>query len=112
MKKIEVYIHSHRFDDVKKKLNEIGINGMTAIEVRGFGKQQGTPTLFRGSETSVEFIRNTKIEIVVNDEIAEKVIETITNTAQTGHIGDGNIFISTIDDAVRIRTGERGKDVV
>ncbi len=112
MKKIEAYIHSHRFSDVREKLNEIGIEGMTAIEVRGFGKQQGASTLFRGSETSVEFIRNTKIEIVVNDDIAEKVIETITNTVQTGHIGDGNIFISTIDDAVRIRTGERGKGVV
>ncbi len=112
MKKIEAIVHSHRFDAVRNKLNAIGIKGMTAIEVRGFGEQQGHSTLFRGSESVSSFILNTKIEIVVDDEMAEKVIEVIVESAQTGHVGDGNIFISTMDDAVRIRTGERGEGVV
>ena len=112
MKKIEAIVHSHRFDAVREKLNAIGIKGMTAIEVRGFGAQQGHSTLFRGSESVANFILNTKIEIVVDDEMAEKVIEVIVESAQTGHVGDGNIFISTMDDAVRIRTGERGEGIV
>ncbi|MFZ3090547.1 MAG: P-II family nitrogen regulator [Nitrospirota bacterium] len=110
MKKIEAIIKPFKLDDVKDALNEIGIQGMTVTEVKGFGRQKGHTELYRGAEYVVEFLPKTKIEVVVSDEQAEKVVETIINTARTGNIGDGKIFVYDIKDVIRIRTGERGKE--
>ncbi|MEK6680398.1 MAG: P-II family nitrogen regulator [Nitrospirota bacterium] len=110
MKKIEAIIKPFKLDDVKDALNEIGIQGMTVTEVKGFGRQKGHTEFYRGAEYVVEFLPKTKIEVVVSDEQAEKVVETIINTARTGNIGDGKIFVYDIKDVIRIRTGERGKE--
>lgn len=110
MKKIEAIIKPFKLDDVKDALNEIGIQGMTVTEVKGFGRQKGHTEFYRGAEYVVEFLPKTKIEVVVSDEQAEKVIDTIMNTARTGNIGDGKIFVYDIKDVIRIRTGERGKE--
>lgn len=109
MKKIEAIIKPFKLDEVKDALNEIGIQGMTVTEVKGFGRQKGHTELYRGAEYVVDFIPKIKIEIVSSDTLAFKIIEIIQNAAKTGKIGDGKIFIYQIDDVVRIRTGERGE---
>jgi len=108
MKKIEAIIQPFKLDDVKDALNEVGIYGMTVTEVRGFGRQKGQKESYRGAEYTVEFVPKTKIEVAVADSLAEKVVETILRTAKTGSIGDGKIFVTTLGDVVRIRTGETG----
>ncbi len=112
MKKIEAIIKPFKLDEVRDALNEIGIQGMTVTEVKGFGRQKGHTELYRGAEYSVDFLPKIKIEIVVGAEDAGKAIDTIKESACTGKIGDGKIFISTVEETVRIRTGERGKDAL
>jgi nitrogen regulatory protein P-II 1 len=112
MKKIEAIIKPFKLDEVREALSEIGVMGMTATEVKGFGRQKGHTELYRGAEYIVDFLPKIKLDIVVNDKIVNKVVETITKTAQTGKIGDGKIFIYHIEQAVRIRTGEKGDDAV
>lgn len=112
MKKIEAIIKPFKLDEVKDKLNEVGVHGITISEVKGFGRQKGHTELYRGAEYVVDFLPKVKIEIVVPDNIADDVVNVIIKTAQTGRIGDGKIFIIPIEDAIRIRTGERGDDAV
>ncbi|MEW6110351.1 MAG: P-II family nitrogen regulator [Nitrospirota bacterium] len=112
MKKIEAIIKPFKLDEVKDALNEIGIQGMTVTEVKGFGRQKGHTELYRGAEYVVDFIPKIKIEIVTSDSLAPKVIETIEQVAKTGKIGDGKIFVYPLDEAIRIRTGERGESAV
>jgi nitrogen regulatory protein P-II 1 len=112
MKKIEAYIKPFKLDEVKEALMEIGVSGMSVSEVKGFGRQKGHTELYRGSEYQVDFLPKIKIEIVVRDGDAEQVVSSIAAAGKTGQIGDGKIFISTIDDAVRIRTGESGEEVL
>lgn len=112
MKKIEVIIKPFKLNEVKDKLNELGLRGMTITEVKGFGRQKGHKELYRGSEYQVDFLPKVKIELVVTDDIVQKVIDTVSQTARTGEIGDGKIFVIPIDQAVRIRTGEKGEDAV
>ncbi len=112
MKKIEAIIKPFKLDEVKESLNEIGIQGITVTEIKGFGRQKGHTELYRGAEYVVDFLPKIKLEIVVDDELSEKVVEVIVNSAQTGRIGDGKIFVSTLDDAIRIRTGERGNNAL
>ncbi len=112
MKKIEAIIKPFKLDEVKDKLNEIGIHGITVSEVKGFGRQKGPTELYRGAAYVVDFLPKVKLEIVVPDDMAEKVVDTLIKSAQTGRIGDGKIFIMNLEDAVRIRTGERGNDAV
>jgi nitrogen regulatory protein P-II 1 len=99
-------------DEVKEALNEIGIQGITVSEVKGFGRQKGHTELYRGAEYVVDFIPKIKMEIIVTDEMASKVVEVIAEAARTGRIGDGKIFVTTVDEVVRIRTGERGDDAL
>lgn len=108
MKKIEAIIKPFKLDDVKDALNAIGIAGMTVTEVKGFGRQKGHVELYRGAEYDVAFLPKVKIEVVVADSIAEKVITTIQEKAKTGKIGDGKIFVTKIEEIIRIRTGEKG----
>jgi len=112
MKKIEAIIKPFKLDEVKEALNELGIRGMTVSDVKGFGRQKGHKEIYRGAEYVVDFIPKVKIELVVDDEISSKVIETIINSAKTGKIGDGKIFVTSIDEVIRIRTEERGKDAI
>jgi nitrogen regulatory protein P-II 1 len=112
MKKIEAYIKPFKLDDVKSALMEIGVRGLSVSEVRGFGRQKGHTELYRGSEYHVDFIPKSKLELVVRDEIVEQVIEVITRVARTGQVGDGKIFVSSVEDAIRIRTGESGESVL
>ncbi len=112
MKLIEAIIKPFKLDEVKDALNEIGIEGITVSEVKGFGRQKGHTELYRGAEYVVDFIPKVKLEIAVADELVAKVVETIQNTAKTGRIGDGKIFILALEDAVRIRTGEKGTDAI
>ena len=109
MKKIEAIIKPFKLDEVKDALNGIGIQGMTVTEVKGFGRQKGHVELYRGAEYDISFIPKVKIEVVVSDSIAEKVLSTIIEKAKTGKIGDGKIFITKLEEIVRIRTGERGE---
>ena len=109
MKKVEAIIKPFKLDEVKDALNEIGIQGMTVTEVKGFGRQQGHTELYRGAEYVIDFIPKIKIEIVTSDGLAQKVVDTIERVAKTGKIGDGKIFVYQIEDIVRIRTGERGE---
>jgi nitrogen regulatory protein PII len=108
MKKIEAIIQPFKLDDVKDALNEVGVYGMTVTEVRGFGRQKGHKEAYRGTEYTVEFLPKTKIEVAVADNLAAKVVETILRTAKTGNIGDGKIFVTTLSEVIRIRTGETG----
>ena len=108
MKKIETIIKPFKLDEVKEALNAMGVSGMTIMEVKGFGRQRGHKEIYRGAEYQVDFVPKIKINVIVDDAIAEKVVDTIKKTAKTGKIGDGKIFISTIDEAIRIRTGETG----
>lgn len=112
MKKIEAIIKPFKLDDVKEALNEIGIQGMTISDVKGYGRQKGHKEIYRGAEYVVDFIPKIKIEIVIEDERVEQVIKTVQDAANTGKIGDGKIFVLSIDEAVRVRTGERGKDAI
>jgi nitrogen regulatory protein P-II 1 len=112
MKKIEAIIKPFKLDDVKDALNAIGIAGMTVTEVKGFGRQKGHVELYRGAEYDIAFIPKVKLEIVVADNVAEKVISTIMEKAKTGKIGDGKIFISKVEDVIRIRTGEKGDSAI
>lgn len=109
MKKIEAIIRPFKLDDVKEALLEEGIRGMTITEVRGYGRQKGHKETYRGSEYQIEFVPKLKIEIVVEDTLAEKALDAILRTAKTGQVGDGKIFISEISDAIRIRTDESGE---
>ena len=112
MKKIEAIIKPHKLDDVKEAINALGVQGMTVSDVRGYGRQKGHTEIYRGSEYKVEFVPKVKIEIVVTDEIVHQVEEAILAAARTDKIGDGKIFTSDIESAVRIRTGERGADAL
>ncbi len=112
MKKIEAIIKPFKLEEVKDALIKIGIGGMTVSEVRGFGQQKGETEIYRGTEYVVDFLPKIKIEVIVKDEDVEKVVETIANTARTGRVGDGKIFIIPVEDVVRIRTGERGEKAV
>ena len=112
MKKIEAIIKPFKLDEVKKALNDIHIEGMTVTEVKGFGRQKGHTEVYRGAEYAVDFLPKVKIEVVTTEEMAAKVVEAITGAARTGKIGDGKIFVSAIEETVRIRTGEKGKDAL
>ena len=112
MKKIEAIIKPFKLDEVKEALNEIGSQGMTLTEVKGYGRQKGHTELYRGAEYVVDFIPKLKIEIVVPDSLVEKAIEAILNSAKTGKIGDGKIFVTNVEEAIRIRTGEKGEDAI
>ncbi|MFZ0131178.1 MAG: P-II family nitrogen regulator [Desulfobacterales bacterium] len=112
MKKIEAIIKPFKLDDVKDALNKIGVTGMTITEVKGFGRQRGHKEIYRGAEYQVDFVPKIKIAIVVAAELSKKVVEVIKETARTGKIGDGKIFISSLEEAVRIRTGETGAGAI
>jgi nitrogen regulatory protein P-II 1 len=112
MKKIEAIIKPFKLDEVKEALHEVGIKGITVIEAKGFGRQKGHTELYRGAEYVVDFLPKVKVEVVLEDELVERAVEAIQQAAQTGRIGDGKIFVSTIDEAIRIRTGERGAEAV
>ena len=112
MKKIEAVIKPFKLDEVKDALNALGIAGMTVTEVKGFGRQKGHVELYRGAEYDISFIPKVKIEAVVADSIAEKVISTIMEKAKTGKIGDGKIFVTKIEEVIRIRTGEKGESAI
>ena len=112
MKKIEAIIKPFKLEEVKEALAEVGVQGMTVTEVKGFGRQKGHTEIYRGSEYTVDFLPKVKIEIVVDDAQAGSVAEAIVKSANTGKIGDGKVFISTIDEAIRIRTGETGSSAV
>ena len=111
MKKIEVIIKPFKLEDVKDALVEVGITGMSVYDVKGYGRQQGHSELYRGAEYVVDFLPKIKIDIVVKDEMVELVINAIVNSAKTGKIGDGKIFVSSLDEVVRIRTEERGSEI-
>jgi nitrogen regulatory protein P-II 1 len=112
MKKIEAIIKPFKLDDVKEALNEIGVHGMTVTEVNGYGRQKGHKEIYRGAEYVVDFVPKIKIEIVINKERVDEAIQAICDSANTGKIGDGKIFVSPIEQAVRVRTGEKGIDAV
>jgi len=109
MKKVEAIIKPFRLDEVKAALNAVAVQGMTVTEVRGFGRQKGHKEVYRGAEYVVELVPKVRIEVVVPDQAVDRVVETIAKAAKTGKIGDGKIFVTPVDEAVRIRTGERGE---
>ena len=112
MKKVEAIIKPFKLDEVKEALSGIGVEGLTVTEVKGFGRQKGHTEIYRGAEYVVDFLPKIKLEIVVTEEVVDKVIEAIVGAANTGKIGDGKIFVLPLEEAIRIRTGERGKDAV
>ncbi|MBW1713951.1 MAG: P-II family nitrogen regulator [Deltaproteobacteria bacterium] len=112
MKKIEAVIKPFKLDEVKDALNEQGVAGMTVVEVRGFGRQKGRKEIYRGAEYVVDFLPKIKIEVVVGDDLVNRVVEAILETAKTGKIGDGKIFVLPVEEVIRIRTGEKGLDAV
>jgi len=112
MKKIEAIVKPFKLDDVKEALNEIGIQGMTISEVKGYGRQKGHKEIYRGAEYVVDFIPKVKIEIIVDSDRADQVVAAIEKAANTGKIGDGKIFVFSIEEVIRVRTGERGKDAI
>ncbi len=112
VKKIEAIIKPFKLDDIKDALNEIGVQGMTISEVKGYGRQKGHKEVYRGAEYMVDFIPKIKIEIVVDSELAPRVVEKIQESAHTGKVGDGKIFISPVEEAIRVRTGEKGKEAI
>jgi nitrogen regulatory protein P-II 1 len=112
MKKIETIIKPFKLDEVKEALHEVGVKGLTVIEAKGFGRQKGHTELYRGAEYVVDFLPKVKIEVVVEDDMLERSVEAILQAAHTGRIGDGKIFVSTIEEAIRIRTGEKGADAI
>ncbi len=112
LKKIEAIIKPFKLDEVKEALGEIGIQGLTVIEVKGFGRQKGHTDLYRGAEYVVDFLPKIKLEVVVPEELVQKVVDSIKQSAKTGKIGDGKIFVTPVDEAVRIRTGETGENAI
>jgi nitrogen regulatory protein P-II 1 len=112
VKKIEAVIKPFKLDDVKEALHEVGVSGITVTEAKGFGRQKGHTELYRGAEYVVDFLPKVKLEVVVEDDQASRVIEAIENAARTGRIGDGKIFMTNVEEVVRIRTGERGSDAI
>jgi len=112
MKKIEAIIKPFKLDDIKEALNEVGVHGMTISEVKGYGRQRGHKEIYRGAEYVVDFIPKIKIEIVVETNMVKKVVETIKKAAHTGKIGDGKIFVLPMEEVIRVRTGEKGKDAI
>ncbi|PIW28341.1 MAG: transcriptional regulator [Rhodospirillales bacterium CG15_BIG_FIL_POST_REV_8_21_14_020_66_15] len=112
MKKIEAIIKPFKLDEVKEALHEVGLQGITVVEAKGFGRQKGHTELYRGAEYVVDFLPKVKIELVVDDDMVAKAVEAIQTTAQTGRIGDGKIFIIPVEEAIRVRTGERGSEAI
>jgi nitrogen regulatory protein P-II 1 len=112
VKKVEAIIKPFKLDEVKEALSEIGVQGMTVTEVKGFGRTGGKKEVYRGSAYVVDFVPKVKVEIIVKDDLVLQVVESITNAAKTGRIGDGKIFVLPVDEVIRIRTGERGEDAV
>ena len=112
MKKIEAIIKPFKLDEVKEALHEVGLQGITVLEAKGFGRQKGHTELYRGAEYVVDFLPKVKLEIVVEDDMLDRAVEAIQNAAHTGRIGDGKIFIVPIEDAIRVRTGERGHEAI
>lgn len=112
MKKIDAIIRPFKLDDVKEALLQAGVKGMTISEVRGFGRQQGHTELYRGNEYRIDFLPKIKVEIVVDDSILDQVIDIIMKSAHTGQVGDGKIFVTTVNDVIRIRTGESGDEAI
>ncbi|MGB0181702.1 MAG: P-II family nitrogen regulator [Candidatus Puniceispirillales bacterium] len=112
MKKLEVIIKPFKLDEVKEALHEVGIQGITITEAKGFGRQKGHTELYRGAEYVVDFLPKVKIDIVLEDELVEQAVDAILSSASTGRIGDGKIFISPIEEVIRIRTGEKGSDAI
>jgi len=112
MKKIEAIIKPFKLDEVKEALQEVGIQGITVLEAKGFGRQKGHTELYRGAEYVVDFLPKVKLEVVLEENDVERAVEAIKAAAETGRIGDGKIFISTVDEVIRIRTGEIGKDAI
>ena len=112
MKKVEAVIKPFKLDEVKDELDKIGVMGLTVSEVKGYGRQKGHTELYRGAEYAVDFLPKIKIEVIINDDLIDNVIEVIKQKAQTGRIGDGKIFVSTIEEIVRIRTGETGENAL
>ena len=112
MKKIEAIIKPFKLDEVKEALNEIGLQGLTVTEAKGFGRQKGHTELYRGAEYVVDFLPKVKIELVIEDTLVERALEAIQQAAHTGRIGDGKIFVTPVEEAIRIRTGERGTDAI
>ena len=112
MKKIEAIIKPFKLDDVKDALHEVGVSGITVTEVKGFGRQKGHTELYRGAEYVVDFLPKVKVEVVVEDSLATRTVEAIEAAARTGRIGDGKIFVTAVEQAIRIRTGDRGEDAI
>ena len=112
MKKIEAIIKPFKLDEVKEALHEVGVKGLTVIEAKGFGRQKGHTELYRGAEYVVDFLPKVKVEVVVDEAMLEQAVEAIQQAAHTGRIGDGKIFVSTIEEAIRIRTGEKGAEAI
>ena len=112
MKKVEAIIKPHKLDDVKNRLREIGVSGMTVCEVKGFGRTGGKTEVYRGSSYVVDFVPKVRIEIVIKDALAPDVVQAIASSAATGKIGDAKIFVTPVEEAIRIRTGERGEDAL
>src|SRR3954470_23295406 len=112
MKKIEAVIKPFKLDEVKEALHEVGLQGITVVEAKGFGRQKGHTELYRGAEYVVDFLPKVKIEVICEDSVVERAVEAIMNAARTGRIGDGKIFISSVEEVIRIRTGERGEDAI
>ena len=112
VKKVEAVIKPFKLDEVKEALHEIGVSGITYVEAKGFGRQKGHTELYRGAEYVVDFLPKLRLEVVVEDALVERVVEAIANAARTGRIGDGKIFVSNVEEAIRIRTGERGSDAI
>jgi nitrogen regulatory protein PII len=112
MKMVEAIVKPFKLDEVKDALTKAGVQGMTVEEVKGFGRQKGHTELYRGAEYSVDFLPKVKIQILVSDDKAAKVVEVITDSARTGKIGDGKIFVTTVEEVIRIRTGEKGPDAI
>jgi nitrogen regulatory protein P-II 1 len=112
VKKIEAIIKPFKLDDVKDALHDVGVSGITVVEVKGFGRQKGHTELYRGAEYVIDFLPKVKVEVVVEDSLVDNVVEAIENAARTGRIGDGKIFVLEVEQAVRIRTGDRGADAI
>jgi len=112
MKKVEAIIRPFRLDDVREALGEIGVKGMTLTEVKGYGRQKGHTELYRGSEYQIDFLPKIKLEVVVSAAMVDKVVDTIIKAAKTGQVGDGKIFVSPVEDVIRVRTGESGEEAL
>ncbi len=112
MKKIEAIIKPFKLDEVKEALHEVGLQGITVLEAKGFGRQKGHTELYRGAEYVVDFLPKVKLEIICTDDMVDRAVEAIVNAARTGRIGDGKIFVSSVEEVIRIRTGERGESAI